>query len=250
MNRLSVFILLFIIVASAFSQSPDTLYQVLVYTQNGPKSGFINREGKVVIESKYDFAKDFSEGLAFVKIDNSFFNWLCINTSGNVVFELNAVFVTDFNNGSAKFVDSTNERFFIDRTGNLISNPPEKPPKEIPVWNIFYADGKYGYVNYLTGDSLPAIYLKAGLFSEGLAPVFIKFKESDLPANNCYNAFINEKGDVIIKAELKFDDNGFMESGYFYYPGKWINGVCRFYNTNDPKTLVMKYLRRDGKVIW
>ncbi|HAX49016.1 MAG TPA: hypothetical protein DCX92_08530, partial [Bacteroidetes bacterium] len=114
----------------------------------------------------------------------------------------------------------------------------------------FYDNMKWGYRLGPDVVVLPAIYERAGEFSEGLAQVFIMFNESDLPTDNCYNAFINLKGDVIIKAELKYDDKGFLESGYFFSPGKWQNGVCRYYTSNDPSTRVEKYIRSDGKIIW
>ena len=188
--------------------------------------------------------------MAFVKKDSSS-KWFCINTSGKVEFELTAVFVIDFSNGVSKYIDSTEERHFIDHSGKIIYDPPTEQPEYGGVVGPYFKEGKYGYVNMDTGDSLPPIYLRAGFFRHGLAPVFIKFKDSDLPDDSkCYNAFINEKGNILIKAELKYDDKGFLESGYFYSPERWKNGVCRYYTSNDPITKVEKYIRSDGKVIW
>lgn len=248
----SIFIILALLVTGfVYSQSPDTLYPVKVFTESGYKYGYINNQGYLSIKPQYAFAKDFSGGLAFVKSDNNSNLWDCINTLGVTQFQINAKYVYDFNNGQAKIINENDSIYFINKSGTLeqfITPPIDLDAKKTLI--PFYENIKWGYRLGPDVVVLPAIYEMAGEFSEGLAPVFIKFKESDLPEDNCYNAFINEKGDVIIKAELKYDDKGFLESGYFYSPGQWQNGVCRYYTSNDPLTRVEKYIRIDGQVIW
>ena len=251
MNRLFLFILLLISAASAFSQSPDTLYPVKVFTESGYKYGYINNQGYLRIKPQYAFAKNFSEGLAFVKTDNNSNKWFCVNTSGMFVFELFAVFVKDFKDGYANFIKENDSLGCVLHDGKRF-NDTCTTLGNIGIRNLhpFQKNNRWGYKSGYSDTVLPAIYERAGEFSEGLAPVFIKFNESDLPADNCYNAFINEKGDIIIKAELKYDDKGYLESGYFYSPEKWVNGVCRYYTSNDPLTRAEKYIRSDGKIIW
>jgi hypothetical protein len=250
MNSLFIFILLLISAASAFSQSPDSLYPVKVYTADGYKYGYINSEGYLSIKPQYAFARDFNNGRAFVKNDINSDIWLCINTTGKTVFELKAKYLYDYRYNQAKVLSTSDSVCYIDLNGKPtewyieISSAGDKYPA------TFIDNNKYGYKADYDKILLPAIYERAGEFSEGLAPVFIKFKESDLPEDNCYNAFINEKGDVIIRAELKYDEKGYLESGYFYSPGKWQNGICRYFTSNDPLTRVEKYIRSDGKIIW
>lgn len=244
-------ILFFVVTAVVFAQSPDTLYPAKVFTESSYKFGYINNEGYLSIKPQFVFAKDFSGGLAFVKSDNNSNLWDCINTSGVTQFQINAKYVYDFNIGQAKIINENDSINFIDKSGNPA--PFKTPPIDFNAKKIlipFYEYSKWGYKLGIENIVLPAIYERAGEFSEGLASVFIIFSSSDLPADNCYNAFINEKGDVIIKAELKHDDKGYLESGYFYSPGKWQNGVCRYYSSNDPLTRAEKYIRSDGKVIW
>ena len=249
--KLIALILSFIISYSVFSQSADTLYPVSIFIEDSYKYGYINREGYLNIKPQYAFAKDFSDGLAFVKNDNNSSKWFCINTAGKVEFELTAVFVKDFNNGVAGYIDSAQERHFINHSGKIIYDPAQDQPVFNGYMSRYFKDEKYGYANIKTDDSLPPIYLRAGYFRQGLAPVFIKFKESDLPDDpNCYNAFINGNGDVLIKTEQKFDENGYLETGYFYSPEQWVGGVCRYYTSKDPKTREAKYIRNDGKIIW
>ena len=243
-------LLLLIFSSKLFSQSPDTLYPVKIYMSDAYQYGYINHDGKIKILPQYAFAKDFSNGLAFVKQDNNSSKWHCINTDGKVKFEIDASYVYDFDYYQAKILGIKDSTYFIDTLGNKTEYSEHiiSELKNIPV--PFYEGDKWGYKIGPVVIVLPAIYEKAGDFSEGLAPVFIKFNESDLPEDNCYNAFINGKGNVVIKTELKYDDMGHLESGYFYSPEKWVNGVCRYYSTNDPKTRVEKYIRNDGKIIW
>ena len=246
-----VVILTFVVTAVVFGQSPNTLYPVKVYTADGYKYGYINNEGYLSIKPQFAFAKDFSEGLAFVKSDNKLNLWDCINTSGVTQFRINAKYVYDFNNDQAKIINENDSINFIDKSGNPA--PYKAPPIDFNSKKIlipFYEYDKWGYKLGPEIVVLYAIYERAGEFSEGLAPVFIIFSGSDLPADNRYNAFINEKGEVIIRSELKYDDKGYLESGYFFSPGKWQNGVCKFYSSNDPLTRVEKYIRSDGKIIW
>jgi len=247
----TIFIIVAIIISGiVYSQSPDTLYPVKAFTESGYKHGFINNQGYLSIKPQYAFAKSFSEGLAFVKLDNNSNKWMCINTTGNIQFEIETEYITDFKSGIASFGE-LNNLSFIDTTGNITTfKPPTIDFESKKTFVPFYDNLKWGYRLGPDVVVLPAIYERAGEFSEGLAPVFIMFSPSDLPSENCYNAFINENGDVIIKAELKYDDKGFLESGYFYSPENWVNGVCRYYTSNNPLTRVEKYIRSDGKVIW
>lgn len=245
------FILYFLLIISSgiYSQSPDTLYPVQAFTQNGYKYGYINRDGNIVIEPKYDYAGDFSEGQSFVKKDNISKEWQCIDTKDEILFSIIANYVMDYNGGIAKVYNAKDSIMYLNKQGMFVEMLMLEDPlqKNMPV--PFYENTKWGYkIGVVT--IIEPVYVSAGDFTDGLAPVFFKFNESDLPEENCYNAFINVNGDIIIKAELKYDDHGYLESGYFYSPGKWQNGVCRYYTSNDPKTSVMKYIRSDGKVIW
>ena len=246
-----VVILSFVITYSIYSQSPDTLYPVKVYTQDGYKYGYINNQGYLIIKPQFAFAKEFSEGLAFVKNDNNSEIWICINTEGKYIFEVNAKYVYNFQDSIAILMNDIKMITYTNHSGKIFISPDLPITKLLePYITNFKKNNKYGYKTILGDTILSPIYEMAGEFSEGLAPVFIKFKESELPEDNCYNAFINEKGDVIIKAELKYDDHGYLESGYFYSPGKWVNGVCKYYTGNDPLTRIEKYIRSDGKIIW
>jgi len=246
-------VILFIVIThSIFPQSPDTLYPVKVYTLDGYKYGYINNQGYLSIKPQFAFAKEFSEGLAFVKSDNNSNSWDCINTSGIKLFQITAKFIYNYDDGFANFIGINDSDFHVSYTAVIYEGKYNRNISDDNYNRLipYIQNDIWGYKNGFNDIVIAPVYDRAGEFSEGLAPVFIKFNESDLPQGNCYNAFINEKGDVKIKAELKYDDNGYLESGYFYSPDKWVNGVCRYYTSNDPLTRAEKYIRSDGKVIW
>ena len=94
---------------------------LFVVTVNG-NDGFIDREGKVVIEPAFEKAYPFTEGLAAVQKHG-----VCgfIDTKGRVVIEPRFVTVGLFSDGLASFRDKrfTDPWGYIDKTGKVIIKP-------------------------------------------------------------------------------------------------------------------------------
>lgn len=85
------------------------------------KYGFIDRAGKIVIAPEYDFADEFSEGLACVQAGG---NWFYIDASGYSVikFVRKVKFAHSFSEGLA-YVDVGGKTGYIDKTGRWIIKP-------------------------------------------------------------------------------------------------------------------------------
>lgn len=138
---------------------PDALH---VKYRNG-KHGFVNNEGKVVIPYKYDFALDFSDGMALVCDENGYIGY--INTKGELVIpykydnpsERNG---NDFHEGlCAVVVDGEHEWFsYIDKTGKL---------------------------------AFPGVFSQDGDFSDGLAAV-------TTTGENRQSGYIDHSGEMVI----------------------------------------------------
>ena len=83
---------------------------------------------------------------------------------------------------------------------------------------VFSKNGKRGYLNRFTGEvTLPAIYTRAWVFSEGLAAVE---KDNEL-------MFINHSGDVVIDKDFEVH---YDEPQYAFH-----DGYCMMKNTVDDK---------------
>lgn len=83
------------------------------YKVDNIKWGYINKSGAQVIRPQYNYAWDFSEGLAAVGINGKFGY---IDKTGRVVIPLQYDWVTDFSEGLA-CVRKNNKCYFIDKSG-------------------------------------------------------------------------------------------------------------------------------------
>lgn len=78
------------------------------HEKSSPKyfAGYIDQTGKIVIPLQFEWANDFHEGIAAVKIwdDTSIFHWRYgyIDTAGNFVIPPIYDYVEDYKNGKAK----------------------------------------------------------------------------------------------------------------------------------------------------
>lgn len=90
-----------------------------------PKWGFINEEGKYVISPIYNQATVFSDGLAWVVADNE--SPTAIDKQGNIKFSMvEAKVVNIFSEGLASFAIEENYEKkwgFVDKTGKIVINP-------------------------------------------------------------------------------------------------------------------------------
>jgi len=96
--------------------------QLFLILQDG-LCGYINALGKVVIVPQFGDARDFSEGLARVSIDNQY---AYINHKGNTAFLADYDFTWDFKDGHACIGVNAEEGTrwgFIDKSGELVVKP-------------------------------------------------------------------------------------------------------------------------------
>ncbi len=80
--------------------------------------GFINENGELVIDCKYDYADYFYEGLARVKNEKGLEGY--IDKTGKIVIDFQYSFADDFKNGVANVRTPNGRRFKIDKTGKEI----------------------------------------------------------------------------------------------------------------------------------
>jgi serine/threonine protein kinase len=171
------------------------------------KYGFINTKGNWIIQPKFDFIRDFHQGLAGALINEK---WGFIDMKGNWVIKPKFYNVDYFNDGIARAYEETSIKDiskvgFINTEGNWIIKPE--------FWSLSdfnnglalaTDDDKEGLID-INGNwtiTLPEFYW-INDFYEGLA-------SAKLSQNGKYG-FINIKGKWIIKP--KFDDIGDFNNG-------------------------------------
>jgi len=138
--------------------------------KNG-KLGFIDKNKKLLGNKFYYYAKNYSEGLAWVLLkDNG--KWGIINKQGQVIIDFEITEGTYFH-----------ENLSPVRVGGSWGNEDNQ------------IIGKWGFVNNTGKPVIPAKYEQVYRFSEGLA--FVQL--------NGRNAVINKKGELI--TSFKFDES-------------------------------------------
>ena len=83
------------------------------------KWGFVDKNGNVVIQPKYDFASGFHEGLAVVRMNNKYG---FIDKNGSLIIECKFQDATDFHEGVAR-IEINNKVGYINNLGRIIISP-------------------------------------------------------------------------------------------------------------------------------
>jgi serine/threonine protein kinase len=162
------------------------------------KFGYVDKEGKKVVEPKYDNAGAFSEGLAAVRLNNKLGY---IDQTGKEVIELKYKGAFDFIEEVA-LVNLNDKWGFIDKTGKEVIEPKytEAPSMFSEGLAVVKIASKYGFIDKTGRLVIEPKYDDASSFSEGLARVKLDDKYS----------FIDKNGKEVIAMKF-FPVTGFHE---------------------------------------
>jgi len=145
--------------------------------------GYINRQGMLVIENQFRDAKDFSDGLARVKIDGK---WAYIDKGGKPVIKTDLDYATalgDFSCGLAA-MKKDDKWGFIDKSGAFVIEPTYedvggfhedlarvkvRTPKLENLGKI--KEFRWGYINPKGEFIIPPAFAEASDFADGIARV-------------------------------------------------------------------------------
>jgi WG containing repeat len=176
--------------------------------------GFIDENGKYVIEANFMMVKRFSEGLAavvFKENENAYSSVGYIDRSGRIAippkFSAEDLSERGFSEGLAAvkvFRDGKGKWGYVDKSGNIVIEPqfaaagPFSQGRAMvgvaePAWSIDY---KWGVIDTEGRWIAKPQYKSAGEFAEGLAPVLMNDKVG----------FIDVRGQIAI--EPQFDPDG------------------------------------------
>ncbi|MFV0389207.1 MAG: WG repeat-containing protein [Pyrinomonadaceae bacterium] len=105
-----------VIEVSGFDYVGDFSEGLVAFEKDG-KWGYLNRDGKVAIEPRFEDARDFGEGLAAVKIGS---NWGFIDSNGEIAIAADfSEVITNFRNGLA-YVSKGNRIGYVNRRGDWV----------------------------------------------------------------------------------------------------------------------------------
>ncbi len=168
------------------AENPRNFKEGLVVFKSSNKYGYMDTSGKVVVKPQYDYAEDFSEGLAAVKAgdfsdgtakvlleSDKGDRWGFINKQGELIIEPQYEKADDFSDGLA-YVLYNGKRGHINKEGTFIV-PPEYFNGHLPNGNFcngiaaIVKDLKTYFVDKNGNFLFSSPYDFGGDFSEGLA---------------------------------------------------------------------------------
>lgn len=219
----------------------------MILAKMNEKYGYIDKNGKIILDFVYDYATGFSKGMAYVEKGGVF---SYIDKSGKILFELKAKnYVANLNNtnendlllgtsfsGDYAIVvnNDSYEIFIIDRAGKYVSIPKGLWVEERDIYNNIAivrpeASADIGYLNVKTGKTVFSPYTVTE-FRDGYG--ILNYGDGTI-------AVVNENLDFVNKKINIGDANASISNGLIYL-GE--------YDEND-EPLNASYIDMNGKTI-
>lgn len=240
----------------------------LIPYKSADKWGYIDREGKILINPQFNTANVFVDGIALVANAESKYGYIGVDGK----YKINPTYksATFFSEGLACVVPENGKPQFIDESGNVKFTVNEGK------WCGIFKDGlarvvsetkdgnKYGYLDKEGKMKINAQFDAAMPFSEGLAAVASKNKET----GETKWGYIDDKGSIVISYQFKNlnAENGFSEGlalvndgkkfGFIDKVGKYIinpqfDGATSFKNgfALIQQGSMVGYIDKEGKIV-
>ena len=227
---------------------------------------YVNTKGDIVISDDFDYADQFSDGLAAAGKDGKYGY---IDTNGNVAIDFKFDYTRSFNGSSIAPARIGKQFGYIDKSGTFVIKP--QFDTAYPVVNgiaraadaMMTKSGRYEYTRYIVNEKTREVievdYDIVDDFGEnGLAPV-CKFSKW---------GYINTKGEEVIKCQFReageftngiapvimrdkscayIDENGeiVMQFENFTKLGSFHNGLAWFADKNGK----VGYINKKGEIV-
>lgn len=224
--------------------SPIRLHRILV----DGKWGFIDSAGDIVIAPQFQWADDFSDGLAQVRlgVQHGY-----IDTTGRIVIELPPT--PDKRPFSEGFAIAWRETgyTFLDRMGLVLDcrfeevkpfsqglaavcvdpGRRQRPKENGANWTVANG-GKWGFVDKTGELVIPAVYTAVGHFTNGLAPVYVGGWECGCTGlHDGAWGYINREGKMVVEPQFRQAGNFSEGLAVVTYDGQryaWIDENGKF----------------------
>lgn len=220
--------------AKNLAQKSENDYRYVIEV-NG-KYGYINRKGEEVIKPQYDYAGEFSEGLAPVcnKIDDND-NQECgyVDIKGKLQIPLKYASAEPFSDGFG-LIQMNTKYGFVNKSGKLVIKPGYIEAQSFSEGLAAVKIGnKWGFIDKDGNIRIKPKFDVVRSFSEGLA-WFGKLEQSHITSHG----YMNKKGERVIKFKEFFLSQDF-NSGL---APKQTDDDCTYINKNGEEILSMKKL--------
>lgn len=155
------------------------------------KFSYINKSGDIITSQRFDYGRDFSEGLAPVKLDKL---WGFIDKSGSLVIAPKFEDAEPFYSGLTRIL-ANGEYGYADKSGQIVIAPQFKEAESFSegLAAVSNRDGAYWYIDTHGRRSFQDEFALASPFFKGLAAVKLMSRHSEK------FAYINTKGHVIFR---------------------------------------------------
>lgn len=197
----------------------------------GEKWGYVDREGKWLINPQFEEAQEFREGRAVVARGNG--EYAFIDTDGKVMNDAWYKDVTFFSEGKAWVVSENSAPVLIDTKGNKLAEVKEVERVYSYTGGLAIASVKdeqtgktrYGYLDEEGKWAINPQFEYAGMFSNGRAAVARRNEEKNM---NEYG-YIDPSGVLVIPWQfsygMAFGENGLAVVSVGSSDGGWKDGV-------------------------
>jgi hypothetical protein len=205
----------------------------LAAVQLDERWGYIDEQGDLAIMAQFATADVFSEGLAFVELNSG--EKVVIDTAGNVLFEADYYEHRRFLEGLAAVRPVTHWECWSGEESKEYTGT--RPPVDCPANQLWDKDWEWGYIDRTGTMVIPAQYLMARDFHEGLAA------ERDGFIDHNGNEVIQKSGSDFSEGLAVVDED--EKWGYIDKGGAYV--VLPTYEATEAMTNGRGLVRKDGK---
>ena len=226
-----------------FIEETTKFSEGLAKVSQGDKFGYVDKTGRFVIAARFVDAEDFNEGLAAVRLEDTFeAKYGFIDKTGRMVIQPQFWKAKSFSEGLAAVKTEDNNEGYIDKSGKIVIAPQfnEVYPFSEGLAKVVVGN-KIGFIDS-TGKMAISLQFDLDMryisenkgnlgFSDGLAVVDIK-NESGYKSG-----YIDKAGKVIIAPEYDWGSD-------------FHSGVAQVSKGDQPETRKIYYINKTGRIIW
>ncbi|MBQ2540312.1 MAG: WG repeat-containing protein [Paludibacteraceae bacterium] len=170
---------------------------LISFSEDGKEYGYLDKDGKVVIQEQFYNAENFAGGIAVVAEEkDGNFRYGVIDKKGNFLIDYQKKWLSNMGEGRVCFYNDNTSKFgMMDKNGNeLVSAKYDDIQPFTCGLALVEKNGKWGYINPKGEEVIACRYPIAYEFYDDVADVYDEH-------NRC--SIINKKGETLFKLKEK-----------------------------------------------